>query len=403
MTQELMKFEGKIVEYDEYRAQLATLAEGNSKAVFDYRDPKGNKEARSHVYKLRQTKGAVERKRVELKADILVKGRLIDSEAKEITAVVESMIEVHETPIKQIEQEEAARIKGHRDKIALIEGNLDACYQAMHSGFIATCLSDLEAIEPDESFEEFTAEAISAYKKAHAYLSECHTKAAQREAEAAELERLRKEAAERERIERETRIAAEAKAKAEADAKSAAEKREREIAEQQAKAKADADRKEREAAEAIAKAERDKQEAIAKAELEKAEAIARAEKEKAESAERERLAAERAETQRLAAIAKAEADARAAEERQRQAVAQAKLEAEEAAQREQARIARIAREQAAAKAEEEKRAANKAHQKRINNEILAAMLETGLVTDEVAKELISRIAKALIPHVSINY
>lgn len=371
MTQELMRLEGKIAEYNEYRAQLAALAEGNSQAVFDYRDPKGNKEARSHVYKLRQTKGAIERKRVEIKAEILAKGRLIDDEAKEITAVVESMIEVHETPLKQIEQEEAARIQKHRDAIAVIESNMDPHHQSMGSGLINSYLHDLEAIEPDESFEEFTAEAISAYKKAHAYLSECHTKAAQREAEAAELERLRKEAAERERIEREARIAAEAKAKAEADAKAAAEKREREIAAQQAKAKADADRKEREAAEAIAKAEREKQEAI-----------------------------EKAERDRLAAIAKAEADAKAAEERQRQAVEKAKRDAEEASQRERARIER---EQAAAKAEEEKRAANKAHQKRINNEILAAMVETGLVTDEIGKELISRIAKGLIPHVSISY
>jgi colicin import membrane protein len=389
MTQELMKFEGKIVEYDEYRAQLATMAEGNSKAVFDYRDPKGNKEARSHVYKLRQTKGAVERKRVELKADILVKGRLIDSEAKEITAVVESMIEVHETPIKQIELEEAERIKGHRDAIAWIENFKEAHFAACSSADLEAYLDQLQSQVPDESFEEFTAEAIKAHKLAMEVLTAYHAGAVKSEAEKAELERLRKEAAERERIERETRIAAEAKAKAEADAKAAAEKREREIAEQQAKAKADADRKEREAAEAIAKAER-----------EKAEAIALAEKQKTEAAERERLAAERAERDRLASIAKAEADAKAAEERQREAVAKAKRDAEEAAQREQARIAR---EQAAAKAEEEKRAANKAHQKRINNEILAAMLETGLVTEEIGKELISRIAKGLIPHVSIDY
>lgn len=400
MTQELMKLEGKIAEYDEYRAQLATLADGNSKAVFDYRDPKGNKEARSHVFKLRQTKGAIERKRVELKADILVKGRLIDSEAKEITAAVESMIEVHETPIKQIELEEAARIQKHRDALAVIESNMDPSHQTMSSSLINSYLHDLEAIEPDESFEEFTAEAISAYKKAHTYLSDCHAKAAQREAEAAELERLRKEAAERDRIAREEQIAAEAKAKAEADAKEAAEKREREIAEQQAAAKAEAERKEREAAEAIAKAEREKQEAIAKAEREKAEALALAEKQKAEAAERERLAAENAERDRLAAIAKAEADAKAAEERQRQAVEQAKREAREAAQREQDRIAR---EQAAAKAEEEKRAANKAHQKRINNEILEAFLATGLMDDETAKVIIVQIAKGQIPHVSIKY
>lgn len=52
-----------IVAYDPFRAQLAQLKEGNAKAVFNYRDPIGNKEARSHVYKLRQTKSAVDKVR----------------------------------------------------------------------------------------------------------------------------------------------------------------------------------------------------------------------------------------------------------------------------------------------------------------------------------------------------
>lgn len=359
MNQELLPPAPQITEYKEFHSQLAALADGNAKAVFDYRDPKGNKEARSHIHKLRRTKGAIERKRKELKESVLERGRLIDSEAKSITAAVESMIEIHETPILQIEQEEAARVKKHRDAIAEIEANMDPSHQSMSSGLINSYLHDLEALEPDESFEEFTAEAISAYKKAHAYLLDCHNKATQREAEQAELERLRKEAAERERAEREARIAAEAKAKAEAEAKAAAERREREIAEQQEAAKREAERKEREAAEALARAEREKQEAIARA----------------------------------------EADKKAAEERQRLTEENANRQAEEAARRERARIER---EQAAAKAEQERIAANKAHRRKINHEVLNGLVMFGL-DEGTAKALIEAIAKSEIANVTINY
>lgn len=370
MNQELLPPAPQITEYKEFHSQLAALADGNAKAVFDYRDPKGNKEARSHIHKLRLAKGAIERKRKELKESVLARGRLIDSEAKAMTTAVESMIEVHETPILQIEKEEAARIQKHRDAIAAIEANMNPAHQSMSSGLINNYLHDLEAMEPDEAFEEFTAEAMIAYKKAHAYLIDCHNKASQREAEQAELERLSKEAAERERAEREARIAAEAKAKAEAEAKAAAERREREIQAQQEAVKREAERKEREAAEALTRAEREKAEAIQRAEREKQEAIARAEAEK-----------------------------KAAEDRQRIAEENAKRQTEEAVKKERIRIER---EQAAAKAEQERIAANKAHRRKINHDVLNGLVMFGL-DEDTAKALIEAIAKSEIANVTINY
>lgn len=363
MNQEILPPVPQITEYKEFHSQLAALADGNAKAVFDYRDPKGNKEARSHIHKLRLTKGAIERKRKELKESVLERGRLIDSEAKSITAAVEAMIEVHETPILQIEHEEAARVANHKSRISKIEEFLTTVSADNSSAYIGSAIEVLRANIPDESFEEFMAEAVSAHKKVAEHLEACHAAAVKREAEQAELERLRKEAAERERAEREARIAAEAKEKAEAEAKAAAERREREIQAQQEAAN-------REAAEALDRAEREKAAAIERAEREKREAIARAEAEK-----------------------------KAAEERQRIAEESAKRQAKEAARQERIRIER---EQAAAKAEQERIAANKAHRRKINHEVLNGLVMFGL-DEGTAKALIEAIAKSEIANVTINY
>lgn len=367
-----------VAAYDPFRAQLATLKDGNSKAVFDYRDPKGNKEARSHVYKLRQTKAAVDKVRKAEKESSLAYGRLVDAQAKEIIGEIEEMIEVHEKPIREIEEEEAARIAKHKGDIAYIQNFLEPHFAACCSADLDAYLAQLEELTPTESFQEFMAEAVRVHKNAVEYITKSRDNALAAEKEKAELERLRKEAAAREQAEREARIAAEAKAKADAEAKAAAEKREREIQEQQAKAKAEAERKERDAAAAIAKAEREKQEAIARAESEKKAAAERAARAEEEAKRRELQASENARIQ---------AEQAAAAERRR-------IEAEQAKARQEAEDE---------KARQEMRAASKAHQKRINNEILAALVSTGLVTDEIAKELISRIAKGLIPHVSVYY
>ena len=92
--------------YSEFRAQLSKLREENASLIFDYHDPKGNKEARSHIHKLRRTKGAVESVRKEEKAASLAYGRRVDAEAKAIIGEIEDMIEVHERQIKEIEEAE---------------------------------------------------------------------------------------------------------------------------------------------------------------------------------------------------------------------------------------------------------------------------------------------------------
>lgn len=348
--------------YTDIRAELATLAEQNDKVVFDYEDPKGNKLARSHIYKFRQIKSDIERRRKELKADVLERGRMIDGVAKELVAQVEDMIAVHEEPIKRIESRETERVAAIQEAIDKI-GESSETPTALNppSSEIARAIAQVEAIDIDaDIYQERMAEAVKRKDEILEHLQGCLTAAEKREAEAAELERLRREAAAREQAEREERIRAEAEAKAKREAEEAA-----------AKAKADAERRERELKE---QAER--------AQLEAAEAAQRVEREKVE-------AAKRAEAERQAAIEQAERDKQQAieDERRRQ------REAEEAREREAAE----------ARAEEEKRAANKRHRAKVMSEALIGLAEFHSGNQEEARAIIRAIADGKIPHVTIQF
>lgn len=131
-------------------------------------------------------------------------------------------------------------------------------------------------------------------------------------------------------------------------------------AEREAKAKQDAEEREWRAAEAAAAAERAKAEAAAKAAHD---------------------AAERKEREHKAAL-------EAAERKAVEAAVRAKAEVE----------AGIAREAA----EKAKREADREHRATINRAALAAFVEAG-IADDVAKQVVTLIAAASIPNVTINY
>ena len=282
-----------IAVYEPFRAELATLKAQNMALSFDYESPKGNKEARSHIYKLRQSKAAVEKARKAEKAASLEYGRRVDAEAKSIMDEIEALISVHAEPLEAIEQREQARISGIQERISIINGfglctgwSAEQCEQA---------ITELRALEINEDFSEFQAQACQAKETALIALESARSTALQREAEQAELERLRSELAEREQRERDEKLKAEAAEAARLEAEAKAEQ-------------------ERRALEARLQEERD---AAAKRELELQLEAERAQREKAE-AERRRAEAVQAERARFeqeaqakaAAAAKREADER---------------------------------------------------------------------------------------------
>lgn len=352
---EVLNKESAVAEYRPFYAQLVELEQKNATLVFDYESPKGNKEARSHVFALRQTKGALERTRKEAKAESLRIGRAIDAEAGEINARIEAMIVVHQDAIDAIEQREKQRVADLVERLA----NLRNTGAAGTAAELAEAVANLEPLVIGDDWQEFKAQALEAKDQVLRDLRQRHGEAVEREAREAELARLRAEAAERERLEREAAIVRAAEERARAEAARAAQE-----------------------AEARAAAER---EAAARRELEL--------KLAAETAERRRVEAEqRAEQERIDAAARAEREAKEAAER-------AERQAAEAVRREQERVAA---EQAAAAAELARREANKAHKGRVNRAALAALVAGGL-TEECAKQCITLIASGQVPAVSIAY
>jgi len=372
--------------YTDIKAELAKLAEDNDKAVFDYEDPKGQRMARSHIYQFRKLKGDVERRRKELKADVLDRGRLIDGMAKSIVQQIEDMIDVHEQPLLEIEQREKDRVEALQTAIDLIGESSETPSMYPDSAKIAEAIAEaiarVESIEISaEVYQERMAEATQLKDQSLADLKQQHAAEVEKEAEKAELARLRAEAAAREQVEREERIRAEAEAKAKAEA----EQRERDLREQ-------AERAEREAAEREAKA--------------KADAQRREQQLQAEAEQRQREADERA--------AKAERDAKAAAKR----AEQEKIEAEQRAEHRRLEdIEAVNRKHAQAKAEEdrkaeaarvkaEKKAANVKHRAKIMREVEAGIADATRGCEDVsdaANAVAEAIATGDIPHTQINF
>lgn len=311
-----------IAEYSETAAALAGLRKKHEGVVFDVTVPKEMRAAKEARAELRTLRTGLEKKRVEIKAPALERCRLIDAEAKRITAELVSLEEPIDVQIKAEEaraetarleklEAERLRVEAIQKKIQAIR-DVPASLVGKPSVIIAGQLANLKATVLDEAelgadyltATDALAAAVARVQDLLAGQKEAEAEQAKIKAEREELERVR---AENERLQRE------------ADERAAADR-------------AEADRK--------AQAERDRVAAE--------EAAARA----AEQAEQDRLAAiERGKAMEAAA---AERDRLAAERQKQEAVLQAERERQAAEQRkldEQAAQLKREREAAAAKAE----------------------------------------------------
>lgn len=253
------QFAGEIKGYDEHRKEVAALIEQHKDATFDYRTKKGDKEARSHVAKLRKVRTAIDNKRKNEKAEFLRLGRLVDGEAKVLMQAVIALYEPHDEQIKAIEAEEKARVDGINETIELIQTLAQQPADAS-SAQIESAINQVRGF--NGPFDEYANVAEEKRAESLDSLEQQLLAAHQREADAAELARLQKEQQDREQAEREEKIRqeAEAKAKRESEAQVAAAKRQAEEARQEA-AKAEETAK----ANAEAEARRKKQEEDARA------------------------------------------------------------------------------------------------------------------------------------------
>ncbi|AMO78065.1 hypothetical protein [Pseudomonas citronellolis] len=306
---------------------------------------KGREAIASIAHKVARSKTALDNIGKDLVAELKEVPKKIDAERKRMRDLLDAWKDEVRRPLTEWEEAEAARVARIQAQVSRLA---DTDLTDMSAADIKASIDNLEAHVIDARYEEFEAEAHRIKASSLSTLREALVKRERQEAEQAELERLRAEAAAREQKEREERIAREA---AEAE-RLAAERRaqeERDAAtRREAEAKAAAERRELELKLQAEHAEREKVEA----------------QRRAEQAERD---------------AQARVEAAAAAERQRQADEQARIERETAA-----------------------READKAHKKAINNEALAALIAGGM-PEECAKQAITLIAQRKVPHITINY
>jgi hypothetical protein len=157
--------------------------------------PAGYEEVRVAIGHLRDTRVSVEKRRVELKADALAYGRLVDSEAKRVTALVTDI----EDPLKAkkaVVDNEAARVKAEADAVKLraIEAEIQANREKQEA--------DARAVREAEEARLAAERAALAVERA-AMEAERAKADAERKAEQDRIDAEQRKVAEAQRIERE--------------------------------------------------------------------------------------------------------------------------------------------------------------------------------------------------------
>lgn len=205
--------------------------------VPDISSRKGREEIKSLAYRVARSKTALDAHGKSMVEDEKKKIAIVDARRKKICDAFDALKEQVRAPLTEWEDAEKARVaqaEAFIKSLADVSLNGNAAeLQAKLRNFITIELTGRD-------LREFQAAAEEAYSLKLAQLQAAYSAALQAEADAAELAELRKMKAEKEKADREAKIAAEAaeKAKAEAEAKA---KIEAEAAERSAKAKAEAE------------------------------------------------------------------------------------------------------------------------------------------------------------------
>lgn len=335
----------------EHETKLKELAAKHAD-ITEIKNPAGREQAHAAMMTLANARVAITKAGKAARDDANAFSKAVIAEQDRLIAIIEpeearlrtmrDEWDAEREREKQAKAEaEARRIAALQQRITEIRGAVAAASFGCSPALVLEHIGDIERMVIDASFEEFQGQAQLAKDETLDKMREIHAAAVAREEEAArlkaereELERLRKEAAEREAAAAAARAEEERKARAEREAE------ERRLAAERAAQEAEL-RRQREEHEAKLRAERAEADRVAR----EAEAKARAEREEADRVAREKWKAEQAELQaerdRQAAESKRLADERAelerqqreAEEQRRREEADAQAEADAAARR----------------------------------------------------------------------
>ncbi|WP_312126260.1 hypothetical protein [Brevundimonas sp.] len=348
-----------LLDQERFNQFYEAIKQETDKLVPDLTTEKGRKEIASMAFKVAKTKTAIDAAGKLLNEEARAQINKVDAARRDIREKLDALKDEVRKPLTDWEAREEERVAACDALIALMKRDAVVTPEDT-SASVAARLAEIKSFALDEGqFQSLLDTAQQQQADAIENLSAAHARLLKEEADRAELDRLRAEAAERAERER-----------AEAEAKAAAEAAER------------AKREAEESAARAAEEEKARIEAAAKAAEEEAranaEAAARAEREAAERAHAEALAAEKRRADEAEAARKAEAD-------------------------------RIARETAAREAEEKAaaeaaaaRAADIAHRTKIMGAAKQAIMGHG-VGESTARAIILAIAAGDVPNVSIKF
>ncbi|HBX0084812.1 TPA: hypothetical protein MFY04_06930 [Klebsiella pneumoniae] len=319
--------------------------------VPDLSTAKGRARIASLAAQVSRSKTAVEKPGRDYLKRLKEQPKVVEAELRRFVTECDQLRDEVRRPLTEWEEAEKARTEALQQRLVdlrALADVIDAAGNYLPSADIQARILEAKSVVLDDSWQERATEAGVAKDSTIQQLEASLVIAQKREHEAAELDRLRKEAEEKARLEREENIRREAAEQAKRDAEAKAQAEIDAAARRESEARAATERAERERIEAQQKAEREAKAAAEKAEQEKNAAIA-AERRRQEEAESARLA-------------------------------------------EQKRIAE----------EEARRAADKEHRRSINRQAIADLIESGL-TQEMAEKALIAIASGKVSAVSIKY
>lgn len=203
---------------------LAKIREEIDGFVPDVTTRKGREAIASIAYKVARSKTALDNVGKELVAELKEVPKKVDAERKRMRDLLDSWQAEVRQPLTEWEQREEMRKAKHQAGIDHINLRLEC--RDLDSTELKANIEWLEGLLIGEDWEEFETEAARTKDKALVALREALVAREKYEAEQAELERLRAEAAAREQKEREERIAREAaeQARRQEEAKAQAER-----------------------------------------------------------------------------------------------------------------------------------------------------------------------------------
>ncbi|TAI99919.1 coiled-coil domain-containing protein [Pectobacterium versatile] len=329
--------------------------------VPDLSTDKGRKRIASLAASVSRSKTAVEKPGRDYLRRLKEAVKPAEAELKRFVDTLDTLRDEVRRPLTEYENAEKARVEKLNVRLELFRG-LGRVFDEFGKPFttytIETNLAHAKATAIDDSWQELTAEAGVAKDAVIVKLEAALIEAQKRDAEAAELERLRQEQAEAAQRQREEQI--------------------RREAEESAK---------RQAAEDLAAAQ--KREADAIAAKEQAQLLAKQAQERAEREAKE--AAEQAERNRIALEQRAERE-------KQEAIDAERLRQQQVEQARQAELKRVADEEAA-------RAANVEHQRGVNRQVMIDLVEHAHLTEEQAKAVLTAIVRGKVApdNLSLRY